>query len=63
MGHFYLITNGTAARDAFATKLGDVELATYDDPAKAAVGDWDQMTITNFTPLTAETVVTTFTIA
>ena len=63
VGHFYLITNGTAARDAFATKLGDVELATYDDPAKAAVGDWDQMTITNFTPLTAETVVTTFTIA
>lgn len=60
VGHFYLITNGAAAGDATVELLGNVELAQYDDISKAPIGDWDLMTLTNFTPLTYATAPFTF---
>lgn len=62
-GTFYHIANGALAKDVTVTRLGSAELGEYDSAIKDAIGDWNQMTIANFTPLTAETIVDTFLVA
>ncbi|MDE8651827.1 hypothetical protein [Novosphingobium album (ex Liu et al. 2023)] len=63
IGHFYLVDNGSAASDAVVSHLGNVELGQYDDISKEYIGNWDAMTIANFTPLTTEQIVETFAVA
>jgi hypothetical protein len=63
VGTFYHIHDGNAVGDVSVTLLGRIELAEYDNtgiPAKDAIGEWDGMTLTNFTPLTPDLTVTTF---
>lgn len=63
IGHFYLVDNGASAADAVVSHLGNVELGQYDDISKEFIGNWDAMTIANFTPLTADQIVETFAVA
>ncbi len=63
IGHFYLVDNGSSAADAVVSHLGNVELGQYDDISKEYIGNWDAMTIANFTPLTTEQIVETFAVA
>lgn len=63
IGHFYLVDNGSSAADATVSHLGNVELGQYDDISKEYIGNWDAMTIANFTPLTTEQIVETFAVA
>lgn len=60
VGTFYKIVNGLAVGDVAVTELGKVELAQYDHGSKLPIGEWDMMTLTNFTPLAPPVLVTTF---
>ncbi len=62
-GTFYHVANGGLASDVTVTRLGSAELGEYDSIIKDAIGDWNLMTIANFTPLTAETIIDTFNVA
>ena len=63
VGHFYHVDNGNGKADANVFYLGDVELAFYSDSDKDPIGNWAEMTIANFNPLTAAELVQTFDIA
>lgn len=60
VGTFYEIVNGTAANDTTVARLGSVKFGEYDDVSKAEIGNWDQLTLTNFTPLSPNGIVDTF---
>jgi len=60
VGTFYRVHDGLAANDATVTRLGSVELATYDLLGKEEIGNWDGMSYTNFAPLTPEQTTATF---
>ena len=70
VGTFYHIQNGVNKGDATVAILGSVELAEYwnqgdafvdaDQRDKNEIGDWDLMTIANFTPLNAAQLIGTF---
>ena len=62
-GYFYFADNGTAAKDTVVTLLGSIELGTFVDADKDPIGNWQEMTLANFTPLAVEDLVTTFSIA
>lgn len=51
VGTFYQVNDGVAANDSTVTRLGSVDLGTYTDLSKDAIGDWNLMSIANFTPL------------
>lgn len=56
----YQYVNGKAAGDAQVTYLGTLILGESLAEAKDAVGNWDAMTIENFTPLTASQLLETY---
>ena len=62
-GTFYFVDNGAAKGDAVVTLLGTVELATFGDADKSLIGNWDQMDILNFTPISTNQLTNTFDIA
>lgn len=58
--NFYQYVNGEAAGDATVTYLGTVRLADYADASKDLIGNWDAMTIENFTPLSPNELFDTY---
>jgi len=58
--NFYQYINGEAAGDATVTFLGTVRLAEYGDPDKARIGNWDALTIENFSPLSGTELFDTY---
>ncbi|WP_156839706.1 beta strand repeat-containing protein [Novosphingobium aquimarinum] len=60
-GTFYQFVNGEAAGDATVTYLGTIRLSDYSAASKDSIGNWDAMTIENFTPLSASQLLDMYT--
>jgi hypothetical protein len=63
LGTFYLVQNGGGAGDATVTRLGSIELLDTALASKGAIGAWDAMSLTNFTPLDTAGLIQTFAFA
>ncbi len=62
IGTFYKVTDGPAAGDVTVVRQGSIELARYVDIDKDPIGNWDQMSLANFVPLTPSELVDTFSV-
>jgi hypothetical protein len=60
IGNFYKVVDASGAGNATVTLLGTVYLGGYDDVSKDAIGNWDGMTIANFTPQTPTELMDTY---